>query len=127
MSDINTFIKDRLNGQRDWYAAKARFNRSRYQTFQIIVIVATAIIPLVNLTSGWTNDPANQRDALLATAIISASVAVITAFTQMERYHETWILYRTTAETLEREKILFQNNCREYSKLSEPDRSLALK
>ena len=63
---------------------------------------------------------------MLASSIISAGVAVIVAIGQMEKYFETWILYRTTAEALKREKFLFQNSCAQYSNLSEPDKNRLL-
>jgi vacuolar-type H+-ATPase catalytic subunit A/Vma1 len=77
------------------------------------------------LTSGWSDSGA-QRAALLAGSIISAGVAIIVAISQMEKYFETWILYRTTAEALKREKFLFQNSCAQYSKLCEPDKNRLL-
>ena len=126
MAAIDNYIKERLDDQRSWYAQKAAFNKSRYRTFQIIAIVATAIIPVINLTSGWSLDSGAQRAALLASSIISAGVAIIIAISQMEKYFETWILYRTTAEALKREKFLFQNGCAQYSNLSEPDKNRLL-
>ena len=115
----------RLEEQRSWYAAKSAFNKSRYRLFQIITIIASAAIPVINLTSGW-GDSGTQHGALLATSIISAGVAIVIAFTQLEKYFETWILYRTTAESLKREKLLFQNNCGEYSNLAEVDKDRLL-
>ena len=120
MSNINDYLKDRLEDQRNWYAAKSAYNKSKYRRFQIIVIIASATIPIINLASGWSQDTFTVHGALLTTSIISAAVAIIIAFTQMEKYFETWILYRTTAEALNREKYLFQNGCAEYSNLSEP-------
>jgi Protein of unknown function (DUF4231) len=125
LSNINDYLKDRLEEQRSWYAAKSSFNKSRYRLFQIITIIASAAIPVINLTSGW-GDSGTQHGALLATSIISAGVAIVIAFTQLEKYFETWILYRTTAESLKREKFLFQNNCGEYSNLAEVDKNRLL-
>ena len=64
--------------------------------------------------------------ALLTTSVISAGVAIIISFSQMEKYFETWILYRTTAESLRREKFLFQNSCANYYNLSEVDKNRLL-
>jgi hypothetical protein len=127
LSSIDDYLKNRVDDQRDWYATKSAFNKSRYRRYQIIVIIASAIIPVINLASGWSQD--NQyivHAALLTTSMISAAVAIIIAFTQMEKYFETWILYRTTAEALKREKFLFQNGCAEYFNLSEPDKNRLL-
>ena len=126
MSNINDYLKDRLEDQRKWYAAKSAYNKSRYRRYQIIVIIASATIPVINLASGWSQEQYTEHAALLTTSLISAAVAIIIAFTQMEKFFETWILYRTTAETLKREQLLFQNSCAEYSNLSEPDKNRLL-
>jgi uncharacterized protein DUF4231 len=44
----------------------------------------------------------------------------------MEKYFETWILYRTTAEALRREKLLFQNDTAPYFNLDEPNKNRRL-
>jgi hypothetical protein len=128
LSNISDYIKDRLDDQRSWYADKAAYNKSRYRIFQIIVIVASAIIPVINLTSGWAElgTGGAAHAALLTTSIISAGVTIILAFSQMEKYFETWVLYRTTAEALRREKFLFENNCAVYSNLAEVDKNRLL-
>ena len=110
---------------------KRAFNKSRYRLFQVITIIASAVIPVINLASGWADTNTvtqiqTQHAALLTTSVISAVVAIIIAFAQMEKYFETWILYRTTGEALKREKFLFQNSCAEYFNLNEPDKNRLL-
>jgi hypothetical protein len=95
-----------------------------YRIFQIIIIVVSAIIPLINLTASaadWA-----QRGALITTAILGSIITIVTAFMQMEKYFENWILYRTTLESLKREKLFFQNNVGDYSKLTEVDKGQLL-
>jgi hypothetical protein len=97
-----------------WYDQKADFNKMRYRKFQIIIIISGAIIPLINLSSlsGW------QDIALVITSILGSIVIVLTAFSQMEKYFETWILYRATAESLRRERFLFVNSAGQYANLT---------
>ena len=91
-----------------------------YRYFQITIIVVSAVIPLINLTA--STDPWASHGALITTAILGSIIAIVTAFMQMEKYFESWILYRTTLESLKREKVLFQNNVGEYSKLTEVEK-----
>ncbi|MGC1929170.1 MAG: DUF4231 domain-containing protein [Candidatus Nitrosopolaris sp.] len=35
--------------------------------------------------------------------------------TQLEKYQENWILYRTSTELLKKEKYFFENNVGDYS------------
>ena len=72
MSNINDYLKDRLEEQRNWYAAKSDYNKSRYRRYQIIVIIASATIPIINLASGWSQEQYTEHAALLTTSMISA-------------------------------------------------------
>ena len=42
-----------------------------------------------------------------------------TGITQLEKYQESWILYRTNSELLKKEKYFFKNNIGEYSNLTD--------
>src|SRR5919107_1821784 len=67
-----------------------------------------------------------MSSALFVSSILGTIITVVTAFMQMEKYFDNWILYRTTAESLKREKILFQNNAGEYSNLNESEKNRIL-
>jgi hypothetical protein len=125
LSSVDDYIKGRVDDQIQWYDKKANFNKSRYRLFQMIVIIASGIIPLINLTAPDT-DPWWQHGALIITAVLGSIVTIVTAFAQMEKYFESWILYRTTAESLKRERFLFMNNAGEYSNLTGIDKHRAL-
>ena len=43
----------------------------------------------------------------------------ITALTQLKKHQENWLLYRSTEESLKREKFLFMNNAGNYSNLTD--------
>jgi flagellar biosynthesis GTPase FlhF len=120
LTNVNDYITARLDDQIKWYGEKSAFNKSRYRICQIIIIIAGGIIPLINLTAtgDWW-----QHAALISSAILGSIITIITAFTQMEKYLETWILYRTTEESLRREKFLFINESGEYSNLIEVNRN----
>jgi hypothetical protein len=60
---------------------------------------------------------------LITSAILGSIITIITAFTQMEKYFETWTLYRATEESLRREKLLFISSSGEYSNLTEIDKN----
>jgi uncharacterized protein DUF4231 len=125
LSNTEEYIKGRIDDQMKWYSEKSAFNKSRYRLFQIVIIIASALIPIINLTAS-AFDIWWQHAALIITAFLGSIITVITAFLQMERYFDNWILYRTTLESLKREKILFHNNAGEYANLSENDKNRVL-
>jgi hypothetical protein len=125
MSSMEDFVKNRLDEQMGWYSKKSTFNKSRYRLFQVVIIIASAIIPLINLTASafeiWW-----QHAALIISAFLGSIITIISAILQMEKYFDNWILYRTTLESLKREKVLFQNNAGEYANLGDNDKNRLL-
>jgi hypothetical protein len=115
------YIGERLDEQILWYGKKSAYNKFRFRIFQFIVIVASAIIPIINLGIPLALDddyPNSPYVALGITAILGGIVTVVTALSTMDAYYQTWVLYRTTGETLKRERFLYINNAADYSSLS---------
>jgi Protein of unknown function (DUF4231)/Protein of unknown function (DUF2795) len=115
------YVSERLDNQISWYAKKAAYNKLRFRICQLIVIVASAVIPIINLGIPLTDSvsPNAPYVALGITAILGAVITIVAALSQMDAYFETWVLYRTTAEALKRERFLYINNAADYSGLTE--------
>jgi hypothetical protein len=121
--NISSYIKERIDDQISWYEKKSAYNKIRYRITQVIIIIASAIIPIINLSAAPQE---NAQNALLTTAILGSIVTIVAAFSQMEKYSETWILYRTTGEALKREKFLYINDAANYSNLGDEDKNRLL-
>jgi hypothetical protein len=122
------YVTERLDDQISWYGKKSAYNKSRFRICQLIVIVASAVIPIINLGIPFTGEIIPDPDlktifssnlALGITATLGAVITIVTALSQMDAYFETWVLYRTTAEVLKRERFLYVNGAADYSTLSE--------
>jgi hypothetical protein len=110
---VSTDYKDtRLEQQIKWHSQKARHNKSRFRLYETIVIFSGAIIPIVNIISA-------DLVTRLVSSILGGMIAIVTGITQLEKYQENWILYRTTAEILKKEKYYYENQAGEYSDLDE--------
>ena len=119
MSDqLLPYITERLDNQISWYGKKAAYNKFRFRICQLIIIAASAIIPIINLGIPLSNSNAAYQ-ALGVTAILGGVITIVTALSQLDSYFETWVLYRTTAEALKRERFLYFNNAADYSTLAE--------
>ena len=97
-SRIFYYKKERLDEQIQWHSKKARHNKLRFWLYQIVTLVSSAIIPITNV--------ANIADfqTRIISSIIGGIIAVSTGITQLEKYQENWILYRTSAELLKKDK-----------------------
>ncbi len=103
----------RLEEQLKWHSRKAAANKFRFRLCQMIIMIISALIPLVNLLYNLD----------LVTRVVSSSlgavILVVTGISQLEKYHENWIIYRTTQELLKKEKYFFENDVAEYANLDE--------
>jgi Protein of unknown function (DUF4231) len=97
----------RLEEQIKWHSQKARRNKSRFRLYEIIVIFSGAIIPIVNIISA-------DLVTRLVSSILGGMIAIVTGITQLEKYQENWILYRTTAEILKKEKYYYNNTALDH-------------
>ncbi len=116
------YIEERLDKQRVWYSEKSKSNKFRFRICQLVIIVASAAIPMINLGISMLGlqGAGHVALALGITAILGAIITIVTALSQMDSYFETWILYRTIAEALKRERFLYLNSAGDYANLLEP-------
>jgi hypothetical protein len=121
---LSPYISERLDDQISWYGKKSAYNKLRFRICQLIIIVASAVIPIINLGIPLTEvDPIQ---VLRITAILGGVITIVTALSQMDAYFETWVLYRTTGEALKRERFLYINNAADYSALAGEEKNKLL-
>ncbi len=114
---VNTnYLTDRLETQIDWYSTKATNNKFGFHLLQIMVLIVGATIPIVNIV-----DFAPLETRLISSVLGSVTVTV-TGIIQLKKYHENWIMYRSTEEALKKEKYTYQNEVGEYSGLTPDER-----
>jgi Protein of unknown function (DUF4231)/Protein of unknown function (DUF2795) len=118
LEQLPSYINDRLDNQTAWYGKKSAYNKLRFRICQLIIIVASAVIPIINLGVPFALGESSLGHALGITAILGGVITIVTALSQMDAYFETWVLYRTTGEALKRERFLYMNSAADYSNLS---------
>ncbi|MDH3231447.1 MAG: DUF4231 domain-containing protein [Alphaproteobacteria bacterium] len=108
---FSKYLTGRYEDQVGWYDAKAARNQTIYRWMQWSLIGLAAITPILIefkpplLVAGWVQ---------LAT-LTSAIVAILTAGLKTFKYQENWINYRTTCETLRKEKYYYDAGLGEYA------------
>jgi hypothetical protein len=114
------YIKERLDDQLKWHGSKARENKKKFQMLQVIIIIVGALVPIVNSIG-----PAGDWLRIIS-SVLGGIIVIITSLIQLQKYQENWILYRTTAELLKKEKYLYLNSAGDYSglEIKEKKRSL---
>lgn len=103
------YLKDRLDGQINWYDKKSVANQKAFKRLQVLIIVASATIPFL---SGFMDE--NSLWLKIVIGLLGLAIATATAILGLYQFQENWLEYRTTCETLRHEKYLFLTGASPY-------------
>jgi hypothetical protein len=109
--DEKEYLETRLNDQIDWYDRKSSQNQKCFKRLQVATILASAAIPFL---SGYIGGPSTFC-LKICVGLLGLVVAAITAMLGVYKFHENWLEYRTTCETLKHEKYLFLTRSTPYA------------
>lgn len=104
------YLKTRVDGQIDWYNKKSQYNQRWYKSLRIVEIVAATSIPFL---VGYITD--TEPFFRTVVGFLGLAVAVVTAVVSLCQFHENWVEYRTTCESLKHEKFLFVTKTEPYN------------
>ena len=91
------YVENRYRDQMSYYSKAAGKNQKKYKQFQWILIIFSAITPVLAALDGkWVS-------LQIPVVLISAVVAVLTAGLKTFQYQEMWVNYRATNELLKPE------------------------
>jgi hypothetical protein len=125
--DISDYLKERLKHQIDWYEDNAVSNMKRFYLGQIVIIVVSAIIPVINVYDFPNDSSIVDISIRLWSSVLGGTIAISTGFIQLTKAQEKWILYRSTAESLKREYTLFSlDSGEEYAQEKNPEEKKVL-
>lgn len=110
---IEDYIEKRYKPQLQYYEKHSSDNRVRFYISQIVIIVVSALIPIINIIPTDNNE--NINAIKMASSIFGFIIIVATGFLQLTKSQENWISYRSTAELLKTEYNLFKMKSGDYS------------
>jgi len=91
------YVETRYKNQMSYYSKAAGKNQKRYKQFQWVLIIFSAITPILAAFDGkWVS-------LQVPVVLISAIVAILTAGLKTFQYQEMWVNYRATNELLKPE------------------------
>ena len=115
--DLECYRAGRYDDQCRWYDAKAGFNKRWYYCFQTSTVVLSAMTTLIVAAGVYFEDTRWVRLAALVTA---TAVTVAASLLKIYRFQEQWLDYRSTAETLKKERYLLEARIDEYATTDSP-------
>src|SRR5215475_14724273 len=87
---------DRLEDQISWYSRKSGESQRLYKWLKLLEIAIAAALPVV----------AAVHSPVWVTGALAAMVVVLEGAQHLYQFQQNWIIYRSTAEALERERYL---------------------
>jgi methylthioribose-1-phosphate isomerase len=105
--DAGTFeeyLEERYRREVAWYGRRARQNQRWYRVVKVYTVSAAAAIAAL----------AAFEVPLEAVAALGASIATLEGLSGILKFHENWLNYRTTAETLKKEIHFYRSGGGDY-------------
>lgn len=105
---FNQYLENRYQKQMDYYSHSSGKNQKKYRNFQWILIVLSAITPVLAALD-WV-----ALNLQIVVVVISAIVAILTTGLKTFQYQELWASYRATYEQLKPEIHYYNFNVGPY-------------
>lgn len=104
-----SYINDRVDDQIKWYNRKSILNQRWFKALRLIEIVCSTLIPFI---AGYVY--IFQAQMIFFIGALGVIVAVVAGSISLFQFHENWLEYRSTCETLKTEKHLFLTCAQPY-------------
>ena len=121
MTEEFEYLEDRIDNQQKWHSKKSTQNKQRFYFFEIITLVAGALIPVINVLDIVPDSWIRWLSTSLAAIIL-----ISTGLGRLYKYQENWLNYRDLSEALKREKQFYLYEVGEYDMRSERKRQHTL-
>ena len=105
---FNQYLENRYYDQLNYYDRTSGKNQKKYKRFQWILIVLSALTPILAALE-W-----EKFDFQIPVIVISALVAILTTGLKTFQYQELWVSYRATQEQLKPEIHYYNFNVGPY-------------
>lgn len=108
-SVFDNYLKERFEKEVNWYDTKSLHNAKWAKIYQVVIIILSVLTPVLAASDlKW--------QTLISSVLLSIAVGILKYY----RFEELWQNYRTTCETIKKEKILFDTRISPYDKSDDP-------
>lgn len=107
--NIQNYLNDRVENQMHYYGTKSAQNKNYYLLFKIMQLSAATLLPFFSV---FLSDYSWMKYVI---AFLGSVVTILEGVLATGKYHEKWIIYRSTAETLRQEKFLYLMQAGNYT------------
>ena len=97
------YIQDRVEDQIKWYEGKSASNKRKHHLIKFLEILLAVLMPFLS-----NFDAICAIEIKYVLALIGLFIAFLTGISSLYKFHDKWIEYRTTVETLKHEFFLYK-------------------
>ena len=115
--DQEQYIANRVDDQQEWYSRKSGVNKKYHIWSKGLIIGLSALIPL---GAGFMSMGNKEEYMKFGIALLGTIVAILSGISAMMKFHEKWMMYRSTSEALLHEKYIFLTATGPYYQHEEP-------
>ena len=119
---FDEYVENRYKKQMAYYASASSKNQQRYKLFQWILIILSAVTPVLAAMNGFTfSNAADQVHSSgsqvlqILLVVVSSIVAILTSGLKTFQYQDLWINSRATYEQLKPEIYYYEFNIEPYA------------
>ena len=110
--EFEEYVDGRYQSQIGWYSTKASSNKNWYVILQWGLIIASSLTPILILIEA--------TDKIIP-ALVAVAVAIMASSLKTFKFQETWLSYRTIAESLKKEKHFYDAELYDYQEVDDKE------
>lgn len=110
-TDFQDYVNNRYKQQIEWYDSKSQKNQWIYKVLQIIIIILSFSTPVIIALS--------YDSSKIISILVSSMVAILSTTIATFKFYENWINYRTTCESLKKEKHYYDFHIGPYKEVTD--------
>lgn len=116
---MEDYMNDRVKNQREWYEIKANENKKKFVSYQTVIIILGALIPV--LVGFESVIPILKEYGGPITAVIAAVIAIYAGLDKLNQPQPNWFNYRANEESIKKEEWYFKYMAGPYKKLEKEE------
>ena len=113
---VEEYMEQRVDDQLNWFERKSSWNQKKFKGYRTGVIGFSVLIPFL---TGFIDKEWGHYFQYIVGAL-GVSIAFFEGVMSLNKYQENWAQYRATAESLKREKMLYETQSGKYEKQENP-------
>lgn len=114
---MNSYLAERVSKQREWYEQKATKNKKKFISYQTIIIVLGAVIPVIVASESISSTLKMYGGPI--TALISAIISIYAGLDKLMQPQPNWFNYRANEEAIKKEEWFYKYKAGPYKRLSD--------